>query len=52
MGAAGQIADLREHGLQAIQHNFMTSKLESLVNWSRARSLWPASSGWPAAPSR
>ena len=45
MGAASQIADLREHGLQAIQHNFMTSKLESLVNWSRARSCWPATFG-------
>ena len=45
MGVANQIADLREHGLQAIQHNFMTSKLESLVNWSRARSCWPATFG-------
>ena len=45
MGVADQIADLREHGLQAIQHNFMTSKLESLVNWSRARSCWPATFG-------
>ncbi len=45
MGVADQIADLREDGLKAIQHNFMTSKLEDLVNWSRARSLWPATFG-------
>ena len=45
MGVSGQIGDLREHGLKAIQHNFMTSKLESLVNWSRARSCWPATFG-------
>jgi len=45
MGVADQIADLREDGLKAIQHNFMTAKLEDLVNWSRARSLWPATFG-------
>ena len=45
MGVADQIADLQDHGLKAIQHNFVTSKLESLVNWARARSLWPAQFG-------
>ena len=45
MGPAGQLAALREQGLQGIQHNFMTAKLESLVNWSRARSCWPATFG-------
>ena len=45
MAVGGQLADLRDHGLKAIQHNFMTSKLESLVNWSRARSCWPATFG-------
>ncbi|MYJ40851.1 MAG: NADH-quinone oxidoreductase subunit B [Acidimicrobiaceae bacterium] len=45
MGVGSQIADLREDGLKAIQHNFMTAKLEDLVNWSRARSLWPATFG-------
>ena len=45
MGLQGQISEIREHGLEGLQHNFMTSKLESLVNWSRARSLWPATFG-------
>ncbi len=45
MGIANQLADLREDGLKAIQHNFMTARLESLVNWSRARSCWPATFG-------
>ena len=36
-----------------LDHNFLTAKLEDLVNWARSRSTWPASrSGWPAAPSR
>ncbi len=45
MGVASQLDELRERGLEGIQHNFMTSKLESLVNWSRARSCWPATFG-------
>ena len=45
MGVASQLEELRERGLEGVQHNFMTSKLESLVNWSRARSCWPATFG-------
>ncbi len=45
MGVASQIEELRERGLEGIQHNFMTARLESLVNWSRARSCWPATFG-------
>ncbi len=45
MGMASQLEELRERGLEGIQHNFMTSKLETLVNWSRARSCWPATFG-------
>ena len=45
MGVGSQLEELRERGLEGIQHNFMTSKLESLVNWSRARSCWPATFG-------
>ena len=45
MGVASQLEELRERGLEGIQHNFMTSKLETLVNWSRARSCWPATFG-------
>ena len=28
-----------------LEHNFLTARIESLVNWSRARSLWPATFG-------
>ncbi len=45
MGVASQIEELRERGLEGIQHNFMTARLESLVKWSRARSCWPATFG-------
>ena len=45
MGPSQQLADLRDFGLEGLQHNFLTAKLESLVKWSRARSLWPATFG-------
>ena len=45
MGVGTQLEELRERGLEGIQHNFMTARLESLVNWSRARSCWPATFG-------
>ena len=32
-------------GLEGLQHNFLTGRLEDLVNWARARSSWPASFG-------
>jgi len=32
-------------GLEGVEHNFLTARIEDLVNWSRARSLWPASFG-------
>ncbi len=32
-------------GLAAVQHNFLTGRLEDLVQWSRARSCWPATFG-------
>ena len=41
----GQIADMRDHGIEGLQHNFVTAPLESLVNWARARSCWPATFG-------
>ncbi len=41
----GQLADIRNEGLGGIQHNFVTGQLETLVNWARARSCWPASFG-------
>ena len=41
----GLIRDVREDGLEGLEHNFLTGQLESLVQWSRARSLWPATFG-------
>ncbi len=32
-------------GLGGLEHNVLTGRLEDLVNWSRARSLWPATFG-------
>ncbi len=32
-------------GLEGLEHNFLTGKLEDLVKWSRARSTWPATFG-------
>ena len=34
-----------EEGLEGVDHNFVTGKLEDLVKWSRARSCWPATFG-------
>ena len=36
---------LMSEGLQGLEHNFITGRVEELVNWSRARSLWPATFG-------
>jgi NADH-quinone oxidoreductase subunit B len=32
-------------GLEGLDHNFLTGRLEDLVQWARARSLWPATFG-------
>ncbi len=34
-----------DDGLGGIEHNFLTGRIEDLVNWSRARSSWPATFG-------
>jgi NADH-quinone oxidoreductase subunit B len=34
-----------DDGLGSLQHNVLTGRVEDLVNWSRARSLWPATFG-------
>ncbi len=39
------LSDIPDQGLAGIEHNFVTGKLEDLVNWSRARSSWPATFG-------
>lgn len=32
-------------GLEQVPYNFLTAKLEELVNWARARSVWPVTFG-------
>ena len=32
-------------GLQGLEHNFLTGKVEDLVRWSRSHSSWPATFG-------
>ena len=32
-------------GLEGLDHNFLTGRVEDLVQWARARSLWPATFG-------
>jgi NADH-quinone oxidoreductase subunit B len=39
------VSDLLDDGMGALSHNVITSKLETLVNWARARSSWPANFG-------
>ena len=39
------VTDVLTDGLGGLNHNFLTGKVEDLVNWSRARSSWPASFG-------
>ena len=41
----GQLTDIRDDGIAGIHHNFVTGQLETLVNWARARSCWPATFG-------
>ena len=39
------IRDILDDGLGGLDQNIITTKIESLVNWARARSSWPASFG-------
>ena len=32
-------------GLEAVEHNFLTGRVEDLVKWARRNSLWPATFG-------
>ena len=34
-----------DDGIAGLEHNVITGRVEDLVNWSRARSLWPATFG-------
>ncbi len=33
------------HGLEGLEHNFLTGNLESAVKWARRNSMWPATFG-------
>jgi NADH-quinone oxidoreductase subunit B len=41
----GLVSNIVDEGLGGLSHNVITSKLENLVNWARARSSWPANFG-------
>src|SRR6266853_2727868 len=32
-------------GLESVSHNFLTGRVEDLVNWAREHSVWPATFG-------
>jgi NADH-quinone oxidoreductase subunit B len=34
-----------DKGLEGLEHNFLTGKLEDLVKWGRSKSSWPATFG-------
>ena len=33
------------NGLETLDHNFMTAKIEDVAKWARTRSMWPATFG-------
>ena len=37
--------DFTDHGMETLDHNFMTAKVEDVVKWARTRSMWPATFG-------
>ena len=41
----GLISDVSDDGLAGLEHNFVTGRVEDLVQWARARSCWPATFG-------
>ncbi|HJM37790.1 MAG: NADH-quinone oxidoreductase subunit B family protein [Acidimicrobiales bacterium] len=41
----GDLAKVNGEGLEGLEHNFITARIENLVKWSRARSCWPATFG-------
>lgn len=41
----GDTSRVADQGLEGLDHNFATGKLEDLVKWSRSRSMWPATFG-------
>ena len=41
----GLVNDVLDDGLGGLTHNIITGKLETLVQWARSRSSWPATFG-------
>ena len=41
----GDVSHVMSDGLEGLEHNFVTARIEDLVKWSRARSCWPATFG-------
>jgi NADH-quinone oxidoreductase subunit B len=41
----GDTTDIASDGLGGLEHNFITGNVESLINWARRRSTWPATFG-------
>jgi len=41
----GLIGDVKDNGLEGLEYNFVTGQVESLVQWARTRSMWPATFG-------
>ena len=41
----GDVSHVMSDGLEGLDHNFVTARIEDLVKWSRARSCWPATFG-------
>ena len=41
----GDLAKVNGEGLEGLEHNFNTARIENLVKWSRSRSCWPATFG-------
>lgn len=45
IAGVGKPSEISAAGLAGIEHNFITGSVESLVNWARKRSCWPATFG-------
>jgi NADH-quinone oxidoreductase subunit B len=41
----GLVKNVQESGLEGLEFNFVTAKVEDLVNWARSRSSWGATFG-------
>jgi NADH-quinone oxidoreductase subunit B len=42
---AGKPGGIGDQGIGGLEHNVLTAPIEKLINWSRARSSWPATFG-------